>query len=146
MSPPIHLAPSLPSPLCIYSAGRGFERSAQELMSLVRGPAEAKNVAMLETAAELVLSGAEIAAGARALPREDRAALELAASRIRRFHERSVPQSWLDGEAGNRLGQLLRPLGRVGIYVPGFQAPLASTTLMLAVPAQVAGKTTCYMQ
>ena len=93
----------------------------------------------VETAAELVLSGAEIAAGARALPREDRAALELAASRIRRFHERSVPQSWLDGEAGNRLGQLLRPLGRVGIYVPGFQAPLASTTLMLAVPAQVAG-------
>lgn len=91
------------------------------------------------SASELVLDASEIAAGAKGLPAEDRAALELAAERIRGFHEKSVPQSWVEGSAGDRLGQLVRPLERVGIYVPGFQAPLASTTLMLAIPAKVAG-------
>ena len=91
------------------------------------------------SADELVLEPAEIAKGAAALPADDRAALELAAERIRRFHERSLPRSWIDERPGERLGQLVRPLERVGIYVPAFQAPLASTTLMLAVPAKVAG-------
>lgn len=89
---------------------------------------------------ELVLGPAEIAKGASDLPAEDRTALVLAADRIRDFHERSVPKSWLERDAGgDRLGQLVRPLARVGIYVPAFQAPLASSTLMLAVPAAVAG-------
>ena len=88
---------------------------------------------------ELVLGPAEIAKGAAALPAADRAALATAAERIRRFHERSVPASWMDESGGDRLGQLVRPLARVGIYVPASQVPLASTTLMLAVPASVAG-------
>jgi histidinol dehydrogenase len=88
---------------------------------------------------ELVLDRAAIEKGAAVLPADDRAALELAAARIRDFHERSVPSSWLDSRAGERLGQLVRPLERVGIYVPASQVPLASTTLMLAVPASVAG-------
>jgi histidinol dehydrogenase len=87
----------------------------------------------------LVLGPAEIAKGASALPAEDRDALALAADRIRAFHERSVPRGWLESVDTGRLGQLVRPLQRVGIYVPAFQAPLASTTLMLAVPAAVAG-------
>jgi len=87
----------------------------------------------------LVLGPAEIAKGASALAAEDRDALALAADRIRGFHERSVPRGWLDSDDTGRLGQLVRPLQRVGIYVPAFQAPLASTTLMLAMPAAVAG-------
>jgi histidinol dehydrogenase len=90
-------------------------------------------------AEELALSDAELDAGAAQLSREDLAALELAAERVRRFHELHVPQSWEHRDADERLGQLVRPLARVGIYVPGGVAPLASTTLMLGIPAEVAG-------
>jgi histidinol dehydrogenase len=87
----------------------------------------------------LVLERPDIEKGAAALPAADRAALELAAARIRRFHERSVPRSWIEQDENERLGQLVRPLASVGIYVPAAQVPLASTTLMLAIPAAVAG-------
>jgi histidinol dehydrogenase len=68
-----------------------------------------------------------------------RAALELAADRIRTFHERQVRQSWFDtGELGI-FGQIIRPLQRVGIYTPGGSAALPSSLLMTAIPARVAG-------
>ena len=66
------------------------------------------------------------------------AALELAAERIRSFHLKCKRQSWVDfGEGG--LGQWLRPLDRVGLYVPGGRASYPSTLLMTAIPARVAG-------
>ena len=68
-----------------------------------------------------------------------REALTLAAARIRAFHERQRPSSWLDWQADGALGQMVRPLQRVGVYVPGGSAPLASSLLMAAVPARVAG-------
>jgi histidinol dehydrogenase len=69
-----------------------------------------------------------------------RDALHLAASRIRAFHQREPGQSWLewDGEGG-ALGQMIRPLQRVGVYVPGGTAAYPSSLLMAAIPAQVAG-------
>ena len=66
-------------------------------------------------------------------------ALRLAVDRIRRFHQRQPAASWLAWEGDGALGQMIRPLQRVGIYVPGGTAPLASTVVMTAVPAQVAG-------
>jgi len=89
--------------------------------------------------AELVVSEAELDAAAAELGREDFAALELAAERVRRFHSLHVPASWRNDAAGERLGQIVRPLARVGFYVPAGVAPLASTTLMLGIPAEVAG-------
>ena len=89
--------------------------------------------------AEIGLSPAEIEAGSAALDPRDRDALQLAAERIRAFHEHRVPESWTREAEGERLGQQIRPLDRVGIYVPGFKAPLASTALMLAMPAAAAG-------
>lgn len=70
-----------------------------------------------------------------------RAALEASAARIRRFHERqaAAEQGWVADEGDSRLGQLVRPLERVGIYAPGGQALYPSSVLMAAVPAQVAG-------
>ena len=66
------------------------------------------------------------------------AALELSGERIRSFHAKCKRQSWVDfGEGG--LGQWLRPLERVGIYVPGGRASYPSTLLMTAIPARVAG-------
>ena len=66
--------------------------------------------------------------------------LQLAAERIRAFHMRQVKQSWMDtSQPGEILGQIVRPLGRVGVYVPGGTAAYPSTVLMAAIPALVAG-------
>jgi len=65
-------------------------------------------------------------------------ALELAAERIRYFHAKCKRQGWVDfGEGG--LGQWVRPLERVGVYVPGGKAGYPSTLLMTVIPARVAG-------
>jgi histidinol dehydrogenase len=87
---------------------------------------------------ELVLSPDAIAAGAK-LPPDDDAALRTAAERVRRYHALRVPASWTHGEDGDVLGQLVRPLASVALYVPAGVAPLASTVLMLGMPAAVAG-------
>jgi histidinol dehydrogenase len=92
-------------------------------------------------ASDLRVGPAEIDAGAGRLAPEDAAALALAAERVREFHELRVPRSWDEAKVGQRLGQLVRPLDAVGLYVPGGTAPLASTTLMLGIPAAVAGVT-----
>lgn len=71
---------------------------------------------------------------------EIRDALQLAATRIRTFHEAQKQDSWtyID-DLGNTLGQKVTPLDRVGIYVPGGLASYPSSVLMNAVPAHVAG-------
>jgi histidinol dehydrogenase len=66
-------------------------------------------------------------------------ALMLAIDRIRRFHQSQPVTSWITQSLGGTLGQLVRPIRRVGIYVPSGSAPLPSSVLMSAVPAQVAG-------
>ncbi len=66
-------------------------------------------------------------------------ALSIAAGRIRAFHERQPAPSWTTEALGGRLGQRVMPLRRVGVYVPGGTAPLPSSLLMSAIPAQVAG-------
>jgi len=56
------------------------------------------------------------------------------------FHEKQLQNSWISPkEDGTLLGQLVRPLEKVGLYVPGGTAPLISSVLMTAVPAKVAG-------
>jgi histidinol dehydrogenase len=68
----------------------------------------------------------------------DRAALGKAAMRIRDFHRKRIPSSWeMREEGGGYLGQRVRPLDRVGIYVPGGKAAYPSTVIMNAVPASV---------
>ena len=64
-------------------------------------------------------------------------ALELAAGRIAEFHEASVRRSWFDFRKG--YGELINPVERVGVYVPGGTALYPSTLLMAAIPARVAG-------
>ncbi|HET9905324.1 MAG TPA: histidinol dehydrogenase [Anaerolineales bacterium] len=68
-----------------------------------------------------------------------RAALEQAAARIEAFHRRQPIHSWFTNELGGTLGQMIRPIQRVGLYIPGGTAPLPSTVLMSAIPARVAG-------
>ena len=67
-------------------------------------------------------------------------ALQLAAERIRRFHEHQKRTSWFEAdERGGLVGQMVTPLRRVGAYVPGGLAVYPSSVLMCAIPAQVAG-------
>ena len=68
-----------------------------------------------------------------------RDALEKAAARIEVFHRRQPLTSWFTNELGGTVGQIIRPIERVGLYVPGGTAPLPSTVLMSAIPARVAG-------
>ncbi len=65
--------------------------------------------------------------------------LEVAAERIRRFHKQTVTEDWTDEEMG--VGQMFRPVDRVGVYAPGGRAAYPSSLLMTAIPAKVAGVT-----
>jgi histidinol dehydrogenase len=92
------------------------------------------------SAAGLVIGAGELDAAERALPPALRAALTHAAERIERYHAAAMPKAWrITDEHGSVLGQDVRPLERVGIYVPGGRAAYPSTVLMTAVPARVAG-------
>lgn len=67
-------------------------------------------------------------------------ALREAAVNIRKFHEKQMRNSWMDLQPdGTMLGQIMRPLKRVGVYVPGGKAAYPSSVLMNVIPAQVAG-------
>ena len=81
----------------------------------------------------------EIRTAKEKISEEEVQALKLSAERIRRFYEQQPLASWSFQEGTGSLGQLVRPISRVGIYVPGGTAPLPSSVLMSAVPAQVAG-------
>jgi histidinol dehydrogenase len=88
----------------------------------------------------LAFSLSEIEAEIARVSPEDRAALELAAERIRAYHERQRPQdeSWTDS-AGATLGWRWTPVSAAGLYVPGGLASYPSSVLMNAIPAKVAG-------
>ncbi|BAU26609.1 histidinol dehydrogenase [Aneurinibacillus soli] len=86
------------------------------------------------------VSEAEFAEAEQNISPEVREAIEAAAINIRDYHSRQMRQSWMTTkESGTMLGQLIRPLQRVGLYVPGGTAAYPSSVLMNAIPAQVAG-------
>ncbi len=70
---------------------------------------------------------------------ELRSALETAQRQVREFHERQHKASWNQWTANGAVGQMVRPLQRVGLYAPGGRAIYPSTVIMAAVPARVAG-------
>ncbi len=75
-----------------------------------------------------------------AVSEQDRETLQLAASRIRSYHEHQIQRDWEYTDAvGLTIGQKITPLDRVGLYVPGGKAAYPSSVLMNAIPAHVAG-------
>ena len=88
----------------------------------------------------LAFTAAEIAAEVARVSAEDRAALELAATRIRAYHARQMPedQMWQE-DNGAQLGWRWTPVSAAGLYVPGGLASYPSSVLMNAIPAKVAG-------
>jgi histidinol dehydrogenase len=88
---------------------------------------------------ELQVRKEEIKEAYQKIPRDFLKTLKKAARRIRRFHRLTSQRAISAFERGIQLGQVVRPLERVGIYVPGGKASYPSTVLMAAIPAKVAG-------
>ena len=90
--------------------------------------------------ADLILPRARLEQALERITPEQREALEIAADRVRSYHERQKQDSWTYTEAdGTVLGQKVTPLDRAGLYVPGGKASYPSSVLMNAIPAKVAG-------
>ncbi len=95
---------------------------------------------LILTPETIAFSAAEIDAAIAHVSPEDQAALELAAERIRLYHERQLPADaqWVD-DTGAQLGWRWTPVEAAGLYVPGGRASYPSSVLMNAIPARVAG-------
>ncbi|MBL0949389.1 MAG: histidinol dehydrogenase [Pseudomonas sp.] len=90
--------------------------------------------------ADLILSRERLELALTRISSEQRQALEVAAERVRSYHEKQMQDSWRYTEAdGTVLGQKVTPLDRAGLYVPGGKASYPSSVLMNAIPAKVAG-------
>ncbi|MGG7054030.1 histidinol dehydrogenase [Nitrosomonas sp. ANs5] len=112
------------------------ERGDQALLEYTRR-FDKLEVASIE---QIELSRDRLQSALQSLNASERTALELAATRIRTYHEKQVSQSWHYVEAdGTLLGQKITALDRVGLYVPGGKAAYPSSVLMNAIPAKVAG-------
>ncbi len=124
-----------------------IKRRVAEIVAAVRDKGDAALLEHTErfdrvslTAAELPVTPGEYAAAERQVGEATVRALRYAAERIERFHRACAPKSWSMTDAnGSRLGQDVRPLDRVAVYVPGGRAAYPSTVLMTVVPARVAG-------
>ena len=152
-------------PVFLTTADAGFEAAFQSLLGQKREEAEDVDQAVAQIIADvrsrgdqavidltqrfdrltltpetLAFSQAEIDAEIAKVTPEDRAALDLAADRIRAYHNRQKPQdeSWTDS-AGATLGWRWTPVSAAGLYVPGGLASYPSSVLMNAIPAKVAG-------
>ncbi|MCK7595921.1 histidinol dehydrogenase [Microbulbifer sp. CAU 1566] len=94
----------------------------------------------LQGAAEFCLQQSDLLSALERIPAEKRTALEIAAKRVRAYHEHQLQSSWqYQEDDGTILGQQITPMERVGIYVPGGKASYPSSVLMNAIPAKVAG-------
>ena len=124
-----------------------IQRRVAEIVAAVRDKGDAALLELTEqfdrvllTAAELPVTSGEYAAAERQVGEATVRALRYAAERIERFHRACAPKSWsMTDDSGSRLGQDVRPLDRVAVYVPGGRAAYPSTVLMTVVPARVAG-------
>jgi histidinol dehydrogenase len=95
---------------------------------------------------DFVVPADRLQAAYQALTPDLQQALRVSIERVRAFHEKQPRHSWVNWSAGgSALGQVVRPLERVGVYAPGGTAPYPSTVVMSAVPAQVAGVSEIYV-
>jgi histidinol dehydrogenase len=122
---------------------------SEPVTKIVTGVRRRRDKALREYAVELdgldkkqplVVERAEMEAAWYATSPELREAMQTARGNIRGFAEAQRPGEWrIEPAAGVSTGQIVRPLGSVGCYVPGGRYPLPSTLLMTVTPAQVAG-------
>jgi histidinol dehydrogenase len=129
----------------VFGTTLPLEEAVRRILSDVRERGEAAVIDWTEKIdgvrlEMLAVAPEEIEAAYEVTPGDLREALHLAAERIRSFHQKQPAQSWLEWrDSGGALGQIIRPLERVGVYAPGGTATYPSTLLMCAVTARVAG-------
>lgn len=135
----------------ILFATRGFEEDLTEIRGRVYDIlAEVKqhgDTALIEftkrfdnvSLQSLVVSETEFLEAEKIVDGQTKAAIELSIQRVHDFHSKQPSGGFLEQFDGSLMGQLVVPMGRVGCYIPAGQAPLFSTIVMTAVPAQVAG-------
>jgi histidinol dehydrogenase len=124
-----------------------IHRQVAEILTAVRDKGDAALIEFTErfdgvslTTDAIPVSPAEFEAAQQQTAEATVRSLRYAAERIERFHRACAPRSWRMSDAnGSRLGQEVRALGRVGVYIPGGRAAYPSTVLMTVVPARVAG-------
>ena len=127
----------------VFGEGLTPEQAVDRILEDVRkgGDASVRDYSLRldgQALESLEVPRSEIEAAPGQLEPELLKAMTLAAARVRDFHQRQMPQDWFDSRQG-MVGQVFRPLDRVGIYVPGGTAAYPSTVLMTAIPARVAG-------
>ncbi|MGD8340119.1 MAG: histidinol dehydrogenase [Gammaproteobacteria bacterium] len=122
-----------------------LSKRVAEIVAAVRREGDAALKRLTEeidgvTLTSLEVSPSEFEAAATALTADQKAAIESAAQNIETFHAAQRPAAIdLETQPGVRCERVVRPLKRVGLYVPAGTAPLPSTALMLGVPARLAG-------
>lgn len=124
------------------------EKSVRAILRAVREEGDQALFALIEKydqrkldSTSVVVNPQEIEKAYQSLNREELHALSFAASRIEKFHRERMKKSSLNElkEGGEIIGEVTRPLGRVGLYIPGGKAAYPSSVLMSAIPACIAG-------
>ena len=124
------------------AADRSIETAVREIINAVRMQGDAAVIRLTnqfddrdtETIEELRVE--DFSSARKFIPPELDKALEDAAGRIRRFHERQLQNSWdYEEDDGTVLGQVITPLDSVGVYVPGGKAAYPSSVLMNVIPS-----------
>ncbi|MBV6341769.1 histidinol dehydrogenase [Candidatus Magnetobacterium casense] len=124
------------------NAGDGVLESVKKIIEDVRrdgNKAVAYYTAEFDKGTSIEVSERTIEEYSKKADRHFLEALEKSVQRIRGFHKRQAEHSWSYNDNGVVLGQLIRPLERVGVYVPGGKAAYPSSVLMNVIPAQIAG-------
>ena len=123
------------------SAGQNVEKQAAAIIARVREGGDEELLACVKQYDGAKLKSLEVGRdewdeACEQVEPGDRAALGKAAMRVRDFHRKRIPSSWeMREEGGAYMGTRVRPLERVGIYVPGGKAVYPSSVIMNAVPA-----------
>jgi histidinol dehydrogenase len=125
------------------AGGADVEKTVAKIVARVREGGDAELLACIRRydgarVQRLEVTREEWDLGVDSVDPADRAALGKAAMRVREFHRKRIPSSWeVREEGGGIFGQRVRPLHRVGIYVPGGKAVYPSSVIMNAIPASV---------
>lgn len=133
----------------VFGPGLAVAEVVDRILAAVRAEGDAAVIRFNEgldgsAPAPVAVGRREFEDAYRLVPAELVEALKQAAARIRTYHEAQLRRGWTNFEE-NGLGQMVRPIQRAGIYMPGTTAPLPSSMLMTAIPARVAGVDEVYV-
>ncbi len=131
----------------IFGAPLSPQESVEKILAEIKNLGDAGLIKYIDkidgqklASSQLFVSEEEFSSGDKLVSENFKESMKIAIENITSFHKRQLENSWFSPESeGIILGQRVTPIERVGIYVPGGNAPLVSSVLMSAIPASVAG-------